>query len=226
MKRIGRYELQAELGRGGFGQVFRVHDPTVGRAVAIKVLLAAEDPELLLRFRSEAAAAGKLRHRNIITIYDFGEQDKLPYLVMEYLEGDDLERIIASGRSLSLLQKLDIMAQAAAGLHHAHQHGTVHRDIKPANLMILPDGTVKIMDFGIALLSQATAARITPQGSLIGTFPYMAPEQFYGAASDSLTDLFAYGVTCYKLLTGMHPFHAAEMGGLMFNIVNKAPAPI
>jgi len=225
MKRIGRYEVQAELGRGGFGQVFRAHDPTVGRAVAIKILLAA-DPDLLLRFRSEAAAAGKLRHRNIITIYDFGEQDKLPYLVMEYLEGSDLERTIAGDRPLSLLQKLDIMSQTASGLHHAHIHGIVHRDIKPANLMILPDGTVKIMDFGIALLSQATAARITPQGSLIGTFPYMAPEQFYGAVSDSITDLFAYGVTCYKLLTGKHPFHAPEMGGLMFNIVNKAPAPI
>lgn len=226
MRRIGRYEIQAELGRGGFGQVFRAHDPTVGRAVAIKVLLAAEDPELLLRFRSEAAAAGKLRHRNIITIYDFGEQDQIPYLVMEYLEGDDLERIIAGSRQLTLLQKLDIMAQTASGLHHAHVHGTVHRDIKPANIMILADGTVKIMDFGIALLSQATAARITPQGSLVGTFPYMAPEQFYGAVSDSLTDLFAYGVTCYKLLTGTHPFQAPEMASVMFNIVNKTPAPI
>ncbi|HZS53060.1 MAG TPA: protein kinase, partial [Bryobacteraceae bacterium] len=116
MKRIGRYEVQAELGRGGFGQVFRAHDPTVGRAVAIKILLAA-DPDLLLRFRSEAAAAGKLRHRNIITIYDFGEQDKLPYLVMEYLEGSDLERTIAGDRPLSLLQKLDIMSQTASGLH-------------------------------------------------------------------------------------------------------------
>lgn len=226
MRRIGRYEIQAELGRGGFGQVFRAHDPTVGRAVAIKVLLAAEDPELLLRFRSEAAAAGKLRHRNIVTIYDFGEQDQIPYLVMEYLEGDDLERIIAGSRQLTLLQKLDIMAQTASGLHHAHVHGTVHRDIKPANIMILADGTVKIMDFGIALLSQATAARITPQGSLVGTFPYMAPEQFYGAVSDSLTDLFAYGVTCYKLLTGTHPFQAPEMASVMFNIVNKTPAPI
>ncbi len=226
MRRIGRYEVQAELGRGGFGQVFRAYDPTVGRAVAIKVLLAAEDPELLLRFRSEAAAAGKLRHRNIVTIYDFGEQDHIPYLVMEYLEGDDLERIIAGSREITLLQKLDIMAQTASGLHHAHLHGTVHRDIKPANIMILADGTVKIMDFGIALLSQATAARITPQGSLVGTFPYMAPEQFYGAVSDSLTDLFAYGVTCYKLLTGTHPFQAPEMASVMFNIVNKTPAPL
>ncbi|MBV8809066.1 MAG: protein kinase, partial [Acidobacteriaceae bacterium] len=132
----------------------------------------------------------------------------------------------ASQRPLPLLQKLDIMAQTAEGLHHAHVHGTFHRDIKPANIMILADGTVKIMDFGIALLSQGTVARITRQGSLVGTFPYMAPEQFYGAASDALTDLFAYGVTCYKLLTGVHPFQAPEMASMMFNIVNKTPAPI
>jgi serine/threonine-protein kinase len=111
----------------------------------------------------------------------------------------------------------------AAGLHHAHSRGIVHRDIKPANVMLVGDGTVKIMDFGIALLNQATVDRITPQGSLIGTFPYMAPEQFHGAMSDSLTDIFALGVTCYKFLTGIHPFNAPEMASVMFNIVNKTP---
>ena len=206
--------------------MFRAYDPTVGRQVAIKTLTGAADPDLLRRFRNEAAAAGKLRHNNIVIIYDFGEHEGAPYLVMELLDGEDLERIISTERSLSLLQKLDIIAQAASGLHHAHAHGIVHRDVKPANIMLQHDGVVKIMDFGIALLSQLTAARITPKGSMIGTLPYMAPEQFQGSPSDSVTDIFAFGVTCYKLLTGMHPFHAEEMGGLMFNIVNKAPEPL
>jgi predicted Zn-dependent protease len=225
IKRIGRYEVQAELGRGGFGQVFRAYDPTVGRLVAIKTLTASGEPEMITRFRNEAAAAGKLRHHNIVIIYDFGEHEEVPFLVMELLDGEDIERIINTKRPLSLLKKLDIMQQSAAGLHHAHSKGVVHRDVKPANIMLLADGSVKIMDFGIALLTQATAARITPQGSLIGTLPFMAPEQFNGLPSDSLTDIFAYGITCYKLLTGVHPFHASEMGGLMYNIMNKAPTP-
>ena len=224
--RIGRYEIQAELGRGGFGQVFRAWDPTVGRLVAIKTLTVGDDLELIKRFRNEAAAAGKLRHANIVIIYDFGEHEGSPYLVMELLDGDDLERMIAARRSLTLLQRLNIISQAASGLHHAHANGVVHRDIKPANIMVQRDGVVKIMDFGIALLNQATAARLTPQGSLLGTFPYMAPEQFHGTASDVLTDVFAFGVTCYKLLTGVHPFQAEEMGGLMYNIVNRNPEPI
>jgi serine/threonine-protein kinase len=224
--RIGRYEIQGEVGRGGFGQVYRAFDPTVGRLVAIKTLASGGDPELLKRFRNEAAASGRFRHNNIVIVYDFGEHEGSPYLVMELLDGEDLERIINDRRPLTLLQKLDIITQSAAGLHHAHAAGIVHRDIKPANIMLQDDGVVKIMDFGIALLSQATAARITPKGSMVGTFPYMAPEQFYGSSSDALTDIFAFGVTCYKLLTGVHPFHADEMGAMMYNIMNKTPEPL
>ncbi len=222
--RIGRYEIQAELGHGGFGQVFRAYDPTVGRLVAIKTLTASSDPDLLRRFRNEAAAAGRLRHNNIVIIYDFGEHEDAPYLVMELLDGEDLDRLIDSGRPLSLLQKLDIIAQSASGLHHAHSKGIVHRDVKPANIMLQRDSVVKIVDFGIALLTQLTSARITSKGSLIGTFPYMAPEQFAGHSSDALTDIFSFGVTCYKLLCGTHPFQAEEISGVMYNIVNKTPA--
>src|SRR6266404_686190 len=143
--RIGRYEIQTELGRGGFGQVFRAFDPTMGRTVAIKTLNAGGDEDLLKRFRNEAAAAGRLKHNNIVIIYDFGDDQGTPYLVMELLDGEDL----------------DIIAQSAAGLHHAHAKGILHRDVKPANIMLQHDSVVKIMDFGIALLSQATAARIT-----------------------------------------------------------------
>lgn len=222
---IGRYELQIELGRGGFGRVFRAWDPTVGRLVAIKTMHAPDDRELLTRFRNEAIAAGKLKHRNIVTIYDFGVYEGSPYLVMELLEGDDLDRVSSTG-TLTLAQRLTVLIQAADGLHHAHTHGVLHRDVKPANIMLLRDGSVKLLDFGIALVTQESASRITPQGSILGTLSYMSPEQLGGAPSDSLTDIFAFGGTCYKLLTGVHPFHAAEIHTLMFNILNQSPAPL
>jgi serine/threonine protein kinase len=231
IRRIGRYEIEAELGSGGFGQVFRANDPTVGRQVAIKVLKAGAEPELFTRFRNEAAAAGRLRHQNIVIVYDFGEQDGTPYLVMELLDGEDLDRVIGSRRPLNLSQKLDVMVQAAAGLHHAHSNGIVHRDIKPANIMLCRDGVVKIMDFGIALLTQATAARLTRQGDLLGTFAYMAPEHFSPMpSSDTLSDVFAFGSTFYKLLCGVHPFEPAtkhsEIATLIYNVINKTPAPL
>src|SRR5258706_10419342 len=132
MDRIGKYEIRGELGRGGFGHVYVALDPIVNRLVAIKVLISADDPEILSRFRSEAAAAGRLHHKNIVTIYDYGEQDGLPYLVMEYLEGQTIQQIVQTpgARQLSLLEKMDIMSQAAEGLHCAHQNGIVHRDVK------------------------------------------------------------------------------------------------
>jgi len=226
-KRIGRYEIQAELGRGGFGQVFRAFDPTVGRMVAVKVLAAeGSQRDLLIRFRNEAAAAGKLQHRNIVTIHDFGEQDGTPYIVMELLDGEDLHRVITRNRPLSLVAKVQIMSQIAQGLHFAHQHGVVHRDVKPANVMLLANGTVKIMDFGIALLTQATGSRLTPQGSVIGTFRYMAPEQFMGSPSDFLSDIFSYGVIYYELVTGRHPFDAPEPARVMFQVIHEEPSPI
>ncbi len=219
--RIGRYEIQAELGRGGFSRVFRAYDPTVRRLVAVKTLNASCEPDMLVRFRNEAAAAGRLHHPNIVTVYDFGEHDGSPFLVMELIDGEDIERVISHNRPLALLKRLDILVQAAAGLHHAHTKGILHRDIKPANIMLQAEGAVKIMDFGVALLTQATADRITPQGSLIGTLPYMAPEQFFGSGPSVMTDIFAFGVTSYKLLTGTHPFQAPELGSMMHNIANQ-----
>jgi serine/threonine protein kinase len=142
---------------------------------------------------------------------------------MELLDGEDLERLVVSRRSLPLLKKLDIIMEASAGLHHAHSKAIVHRDVKPANIMLLTDGSVKIMDFGIALLSQATAERITPQGSMVGTLPFMAPEQFFGSGAGVLTNIWAFGVTSYKLLTGVHPFQAPELGAMMNNIANVQP---
>ncbi|HSB14181.1 MAG TPA: protein kinase [Bryobacteraceae bacterium] len=226
IKHIGRYEIQAELGRGGYGRVYRAYDPTVGRLVAIKVLTG-EGTDLLKRFRNEASAAGSLNHRNIVTIYDFGEHDGMPYIAMEFLAGDDLSQIIANRTPLTMLQKVNIMMQVAEGLYSAHRNGVVHRDVKPANIRLLPDGTVKILDFGIARLTRdSTSPRLTRQGDVIGTLLYMSPEQIMSADVDALSDIFAYGVTYYELLTGKHPFHAADAGAVLYKITSVDPEPI
>jgi eukaryotic-like serine/threonine-protein kinase len=145
---------------------------------------------------------------------------------MELLEGHDLQQVIAGNTPVSPLNKVRIMTQIAAGLQHAHSHGIIHRDVKPANVMVLPDGSVKIMDFGIALITQATESRLTPRGAMIGTFRYMAPEQFRNAQTDARSDIFAYGLIFYELLSGVHPFHAADAGALMYNILSVEPVPI
>jgi serine/threonine-protein kinase len=224
--RIGKYRIDGELGRGGFGTVYRAWDPTVDRAVAIKVLTVPDDKDLLSRFRNEAAAQGRLHHPNIVTVHDFGEQDGTPYMVMQLLEGETLQEILARKTPLTLIQKMNIMGQVAAGLHHAHLHGIVHRDVKPANIMILPDSTVQIMDFGIARLTASTL-RQTRTGFVVGTAQYMAPEQFLpNKAVDHRADIWANGVIYYEMLTGTHPFAAADSMSVLFKIANVQPEPL
>src|ERR1039457_4806643 len=224
---IGRYQVQAELGRGGFGCVYRAWDPTVHRSVAIKILTEG-GKDLLTRFRKEATVAGNLRHNNIVTVYEFGEYEGLPFLVMEYLEGYDLQRILSTGRQLTLIEKISIMSQVAEGLHCAHSNGVVHRDIKPANIMVLPDGTAKIMDFGIArLLAEHDVTRLTRECFVVGTMRYMSPEQFgEGGDVNALSDIFAYGVIYYELLTGTHPFEAPDLQSLIYKVSFVEPPPI
>jgi eukaryotic-like serine/threonine-protein kinase len=226
VRQIGRYKIVGELGRGGFGCVYRAFDVSVGRPVAVKVLTERGN-DVLARFRNEAQVAGNLRHENIVTVYEYGEHEGQPFLAMEYLEGEDLQQIMASKKPLSLLEKCSIMSQAAEGLDCAHRNGVVHRDVKPANIMVRPDGHVKIMDFGIARLTQdRDATRLTQEGWLIGTLLYMAPEQFSGTEIDALCDIFAYGVIYYQLLTGVHPFEAPDARALVFKISFEDPAPI
>ena len=204
--------------------MLRAFDPTVGRLVAIKVLVSEAGKDLATRFRNEAMATGNLRHENIVTIYEFGEDKGMPFIAMEYLEGEDLQQAMASGKPLTLLEKVSIMTQAAAGLDCAHRHGVVHRDVKPSNIRLLPDGTVKIMDFGIArLLRESGVARLTRRGHVIGTLHYMAPEQVMGSETDALCDIFAYGVTFYELLTGRHPFQAEDPRSVFYKITSEDP---
>ena len=225
-RRFGRYlirdELTDELGRGAFGRVYRAFDPNVNRYVAIKVLASSSDPDLLARFQDESKTVGRLEHENIVKVYDFDLQDGMPYLVMELLDGETLETIIktqkAAGRPLRLLDQVEIMFQVAKGLQYAHSENVVHRDIKPGNIMVLPNGTVKVMDFGIARVMNKDGTRRTRQGDVAGTILYMAPEQFDGRDADKRTDIFAYADVYYELLTGEHPFFGKDFAAVMYRI--------
>jgi hypothetical protein len=223
---FGKYQIEAKLGRGAFGEVFRAYDPVMRRRVAIKVLPADSDPEALKRFRSEANIMAELSHRNIVRMYEFDEEQGCPYLVMELLEGETLKDRIASGTNRPLLECIDILYQVAQGLRYAHANGVTHGDIKPANIIIDSDGVVKITDFGTAVLIGNDATRRTHDGGQMGTVPYMAPEFFQSGVADQKTDIFAYGVVCYEFLSGMHPFRAEDEDATVLQIITVHPAPL
>ena len=179
----------------------------MNRVVAVKVLTATEDIGSFNRFKNEATAAGNLHHEHIVTVYEFGQEGDVPFLVMEYLNGQDLQKVIKGGTALTLYQKVRIMDQVADGLQCAHSEGVLHRDVKPGNVMLLKDGSIKIMDFGIARLMRDTSTRLTQQGYLIGTVVYMAPELFAGSEVDvdALCDIWSYGVVMSSFWPGTIP---------------------
>lgn len=195
------------LGRGGMGLVYRAFDRQLNREVAIKTVTEGftGDQEMMKRFYQEAAKTGALKHQNIVTVYDLGEQDGFPYIVMEYLSGDPLDRLIQSGKSHPLAFKLRIIEQVCNALGYAHRNDVIHRDVKPANVIVQSDGVVKLLDFGIAR-QEKTESRLTRTGSVIGTLQYMAPERLRNAAFDGRSDIFSVGVVMYQLLTGQLPF--------------------
>ncbi len=221
-KRIGAYDVVSVIGRGGMGTVFKATDPRIGRSVAIKVLTAAaDDPDLLLRFYREAKYTGNLQHQNIVTVYELGHQDGIPYLVMEYLEGVSLEAQIASGRPMPIAEKLRIILQVCSGLAYAHKRDLVHRDIKPANIVLVENGTAKIVDFGIARLG---GNRLTKTGHIVGSLNYMSPEQLNGNVElDLRTDLYSTGVVLFQLLTGVLPFEGGSTAATLRKIVQDPP---
>ncbi len=202
------------------GTVYLARDPVLDRPVAVKVMTAGgEDaPDQLLRFRREAQAAGGLRHPNIVTVYDVGEDAGRPYIAMEYVEGTDLEHIIRAG-GYSTEWALDVLRQMCEGLAYAHRAAIVHRDVKPANNRIGASGLVKIMDFGLARVASST---MTGSGRLLGTIHYMAPEQVEGGPVDSRADVFAVGAIGYELLARRRPFQGDSLTEVMFQIVHGA----
>jgi hypothetical protein len=226
--KIGKYDIEGIIGRGGMGLVYKGVDSQLGRYVAIKMILSEDDPALLERFRSEARLAGSLQCPNIVTVYDFGEQDGNPYLVMQYVEGASLESLIHKGTQLTLAERLGIIVDVCNGLAYAHQRGIIHRDIKPANIMVLQDGvndgTGVIVDFGIARLGGAT--RFTRTDQIVGSVHYMSPEQLQAKELDGRSDIYSTGIVLFQLLTGVLPFDAPEMAATFQKIINDVPPPL
>ncbi len=224
METIGKYRIEEKIGSGGFGEVFRAYDPFIKRHVAIKTC-DSDDQTVADRFYQEAEIGGNLHHRNITTVYDFGVQDGLPYLIQEYLSGEDLDAKIKRRDYLPYSEKLLYLLQIARGLAYAHAKGYIHRDVKPANVRILEDGTAKIMDFGIAKLAQQESG-LTQTGMTLGTAAYLSPEQVKGERVDVRTDIFSFGILAYELLTYQRPFEGEQISTVIYNLLNHEPEPI
>ncbi|MET0555687.1 MAG: protein kinase [Vicinamibacteria bacterium] len=220
--RIGKYEILRVLGRGAMGIVYLAHDTVLERDVALKLMAStADDPATTDRFTREAKAVAKMTHPNVVTVFDLGSHtDGSPFIAMELLKGQDLQRGLRVPPALTLERKLSVLVQVLAGLDHAHHAGIIHRDIKPANVFLCADGTVKIMDFGVARLATGS---MTGTGNIVGTADYMSPEQVKGAKVDGRSDLFSVGAMLYEMLTGHRPFHSDNLMAIFYKITHEEP---
>jgi hypothetical protein len=225
-EKIGKYEILGRIGRGGMGTIFRAHDPVLDRAVALKMISPDVEvtDELRTRFFREAQACARLSHPNIVTVYDMGEDDGRLFIVMELLEGQELRRLIADRSPMALEDKISIMAQVCDGLSYAHQMGVVHRDVKPGNILVLRNGQVKILDFGIARIV-ATEAGLTRTGLIMGTLRYISPEQVRGRV-DQRSDIFSAGAVFYELLSFRPPFSGEDPMQILDQLRTESPAPL
>ena len=227
-RKLGRYEIVGELGKGAMGVVYCARDPLLDRTVAIKTInmeLAQEEKkEYEARFYQEAKAAGGLNHPNIVIIYDIGKSGNIAYMAMELLQGKELKTLMSKATALPVAYAVDVAAQIAEGLGYAHEHGIVHRDIKPANIMIVRGELVKITDFGIARMRSANVQ--TQVGIVLGSPRYMSPEQVAGKRAEPRSDTFSLGAIIYEMLTGRPPFNGEDVTSVMFQILNfMPPAP-
>jgi len=229
IKRFGRYEVVGELGRGAMGIVYKARDPQIDRLVAVKTVSlrghdAEAEKEYRARFLNEAQAAGRLHHPGIVAVFDVGEDSESgdPYIVLEYVAGEALNRVLAREHKLPLARALQIAEEVARALDYAHEEGVTHRDIKPGNIMVSEVGHAKIADFGIAKLN---LAHFTLPGRLLGTPAYMAPEQLTGEGADGRSDLFSLGVILYAMVTGHSPFQGDSATTVCFKVANREPVP-
>ena len=223
-QKIGKYQIESVLGRGGMGEVYKAHDPALGRFVALKVMRgpALDDTNARERFIREAQSAGGLRHPNIVTVYDLGEVEERMYIAMEFIHGEDLEHLIKKKAALTLDDKFNIMIQVCEGISYAHKNQIVHRDLKPSNIRIDEQGIAKIMDFGIAKLE---SSNMTASGTVMGTPYYMSPEQVRGMRVDQRSDVFSLGAILYELFAYKKVFEG-ELAAVFFKIVHEQPQPI
>ncbi|WP_308205064.1 Stk1 family PASTA domain-containing Ser/Thr kinase, partial [Frankia tisae] len=227
----GRYELGAAIGYGGMAEVFGGHDIRLGREVAIKTLRSdlARDPTFLARFRREAQSSAALNHPAIVSVYDTGEDEingtHIPYIVMEFIEGRTLRDALQAEGRFTERRAMEITSDVCAALDYSHRMGIIHRDIKPANVMLSPDGSVKVMDFGIARATTATSSTMTATAAVIGTAQYLSPEQARGARVDARSDVYTTGVLLYELLTGSPPFRGDNPVAVAYQHVREDPDP-
>src|SRR5262245_7637327 len=228
---ISRYEIKSRIGRGGMGDLYLALDPNTGRLVALKLLNATLDSiELRERFAREARALAALSHPNIVNIYDSGEYEDSPFIVMEYVRGETLLEMIKRRASMTVPQKLKLVEELCAGLAQAHEAGIIHRDIKPANLMVDQQGRLKILDFGIARVAEGGKTRfglpLTQVNMMIGTHGYMSPEQIEGGEVDHRSDIFAVGAVCYELLSYDEAFSGADTQQIENRVLQAQPTPL
>ena len=227
LEKIGRYRVLERVGKGGMGVLYRGFDPVLNREVAIKLMhtdFSGDTTQMRARFFREARAAATLQHRNIVTIFEFAEESNIPYIVMEFLKGTPLGARMRQQPPLTLDDKMNVVAQLCDGLSYAHEQGVVHRDVKPDNVFLLEDGSVKLLDFGIAKL---TSSRLTQPGDVLGSASYMSPEQVGGSESvDGRADVFSTGVVLYELLSGRKPFEGDSPTAVMVKILKEEPTPI
>jgi serine/threonine protein kinase/HAMP domain-containing protein len=235
MQLIGRYKVSDRIGEGAMADVYRAHDPSIGRDIAIKVLKAElrQNEEIKGRFLREARAAGALSHPGIVTIYDVGEADGFPYIAMELLDGEPLDELIRRDGKLALKRVLRVGTHLAIALNYAHGLGVVHRDIKPGNIMLCDDGkVVKILDFGIARVGEADRVRAelnmlrTQVGQVLGTPRYMSPEQALGLDIDHRSDLFSLGAVLYEMTTGRPAFNGGSLATIAIQITREKPETV
>ncbi len=227
MNKIGKYEITSILGKGAMGIVYKALDPDIHREVAIKTIRfdliseATEKEDLMRRFMREAQAAGKLVHPHIITVYDVGRERDLTYIVMQYIEGQSLQKKIASHEEHTIGEIITLMNNLCDALDYAHQNGIIHRDIKPANILIDMQGKPYLVDFGVAHVETST---LTQTGTTVGTPSYMSPEQVIGKQVDKRSDVFSLGVILYELITGRRPFEGDNITTVIYKIVNEDPS--
>lgn len=224
-RRLGKYQLETLIGRGGMATVYRAHDTVLNRSVAIKVLEPSltMDPKSVERFRREAVTAANLEHPNIVRVYDVQQEGNVHYIAMRYVQGTTLRDILQDNGPLPLETVVGIVGPVAQAIHYAHTHGVVHRDVKPGNILIEPDGSVALTDFGIARAGGSAQAGLTQTGMVMGTADYLAPEQISGRPAEPRSDIYSLGVVLFEMLTGVTPFAGENTASILYRQVHDSP---